>query len=129
MTFTCVYCKTKKKIEKFFKVNKIRNKYVLDIKKMMEEEEMDSDTDKMFIKILIIEKVQKAIEKGKDIYYIPNFDEEFNINKLLNLRSILGSNDFNVLIFYDEFQKHPHIIDEALDNLENFDNSQIIRDY
>lgn len=129
MTFTCVYCKTKKKIDKFFKVNKVRNKYVLDIKKMIDEEEIDSENDKMYLKILIINKIQKAIEKNRDIYYIPNFDEDFSINKLLNVRDIIGDSDFNVLIFYDEFNKTPHILDEAFDNLEDFDNSQIIRDY
>lgn len=129
MKFTCVYCKTKKKIDKYFKVNKISNKYVLDIKKMMDEEEIQTSDDKMYLKILIFNKVQKAIEKGKDIYYIPNFDEEFNINKLLNLRTILGRNDFNVLIFHDEFQKMPHVLDEAFEYLHEFDNSQIIRDY
>ena len=38
MTFFCVYCKTRKKFDKFIKVNKIKNKYIIDIKKIVEEE-------------------------------------------------------------------------------------------
>lgn len=130
INFFCVYVKTRKKVEKFFKVNRIRNKYVLDIRKMKEEEGVDPEGDLMYIKILIFNKIQKALEKGKDIYYIPDFDDEFNIKKLMNLRKVLGDeSNFNILLFYDEFEKHLEIRDEALENLTLFSNSQIIRDY
>ena len=130
INFFCVYVKTRKKVEKFFKVNRIRNKYVLDIRKMKEEEGVDPDGDLMYIKILIFNKIQRALEKGKDIYYIPDFDDEFNIKKLMNLRKVLGEeSNFNILLFYDEFEKHLEIRDEALENLTLFSNSQIIRDY
>ena len=52
------------------------------------------------IKIIIFNKIQQAISKKKDIYYIPDFDNEFSIEKLLNLKKILGENDFNVLIAF-----------------------------
>ena len=42
---------------------------------------------------------------------------------------MLGGNDFNVLIFYNEFRKDQQILDEVFDNLTKFSNSQIIRDY
>lgn len=129
MNFTCVYVKTIKKFQKFIKVNKIKNKYILDVKKMMQEENVDPNGDKIYLKILILNKVQKAIEKNKDIYYIPNFDDEFSIKKLLNLKKILEKNNFNILVFHDEFEKTPHLLDEAFDHLSYFDNSQIIRDY
>jgi hypothetical protein len=128
INFCVVYTRTRKKVDKFFKVNQIKNKYVLDIKKMMDDE-VEHKEDIMFLKILILNKIQLAMEKGKDIYYIPNFDDEFSIDKLLNLKKILSNNNFNILVFYDEFKKHPQFLDEALENLTKFTYSQIIRDY
>lgn len=129
MEFFCVYCKTRKKIDKFIKINRIKNKYIIDIKRIIEEEEVNIQDDKMYLKILLYQKIQQAIDKKKDIYYIPNFDCEFSIEKLLNLKKILGENNFNVLIFYNEFRKNPEIIDDVISNLSKFNNSQIIRDY
>lgn len=129
MQFFCVYAATKKKVDKYFKINKIRGKYVLDVKRMLEDENIDQNGDKIYLKILIFNKIQRAIEKNKDIYYIPNLDEEFSIGKLLNLRKILGDNNFNILLFYEDLDKYPEIREEALGNLSKFSNSQIIRDY
>jgi hypothetical protein len=129
MNFFCVYCKTRKKFDKFVKVNRIKNKYIIDIRKIIDEEDVDFRNDKTYLKILIFNKIQQAIDKKKDIYYIPDFDNEFSIEKLLNLKKILGENDFNVLIFYNEFRKNPEVMDDVLVNLSKFSNSQIIRDY
>jgi hypothetical protein len=129
MEFFCVYCKTRKKFDKFVKVNRIKNKYIIDIRRIIDEEEVDFTIDKTYLKILVFNKIQQAIEKKKDIYYIPDFDQEFHIEKLLNLKKILGENNFNVLIFYNEFRKSPEIMDDVLSNLSKFSNSQIIRDY
>jgi hypothetical protein len=119
----------RKKFDKFVKVNKIKNKYIIDIKKIMEEEEVNFKDDRTYLKILIFNKIQQAIDRKKDIYYIPDFDNEFSIEKLLNLKKILGTNDFNVLIFYNEFRKNQDVIEDVLSNLSKFSNSQIIRDY
>ena len=129
MDFFCVYVRTRKKFDKYVKVNKIKNKYIVDIKKIIDEEEVDFNKDKTYLKILIFNKIQQAIKKNKDIYYIPNFEDDFSIEKLLNLKKILGENNFNVLVFYNEFRKNPHIIDNVLGNLTKFSNSQIVRDY
>ena len=131
MEFFCVYCKARKKFDKFVKVNRIRNKYVIDIKKIMEEEEITNyEHEKMYLKVLILQKIQQAIDKKKNIYYIPDFDNDFSIEKLLNIKKILGKdNHFNVLIFYNEFRKDPQLLDDVLTNLSKFSNSQIIRDY
>ena len=70
------------------------------------------------------------MEKSKDIYYIPDFDSDFSIEKLLNIKKILGDeNEFNVLVFYNEFRKDQKILDDVLNNLSKFSNSSIIRDY
>jgi hypothetical protein len=129
MNFFVVYCKVRKKFDKYIKVNKIRNKYIIDIQKIVEEEEVDFEEDKTYLKILIFNKIQQAIDRKKDIYYLPDFDNEFSIEKLLNLKKILGENNFNVLIFYNEFRKNQEIIEEVFNNLSKFSNSQIIRDY
>ena len=129
MNFFCVYCKTRKKFDKYVKTNRIKNKYIIDVKRLCEEEEIDFEEDKTYIKILIFNKIQQAVERKKDIYYIPDFDQEFSIEKLLNLKRILGNNNFNVLIFYNEFKKNQEIVNEVLSNLSKFSNSQIIRDY
>lgn len=129
MNFFCVYVKTRKKIDKYIKVNRIKNKYIIDIKRIIEEEELSQQDDRTYLKILIFNKIQQAIDKKKDIYYIPDFDNEFSIEKLLNLKKILGENNFNVLIFYNEFRKSPEVIDDVFSNLSKFSNSQIIRDY
>lgn len=130
MKFFCVYVKTRKKFDKYVKINRVRNKYIIDIKKIIDEEEVDYDSEKTYLKILIFNKIQQAIEKKKDIYYIPDFDSEFSIEKLLNIKKILGKeNEFNVLIFYNEFRKEPDVLDDLLGNLSKFSNSQIIRDY
>jgi len=129
MNFFCVYCRTRKKFDKFVKTNRLKNKYIIDIKKIIDEEVVDFKNDKTYLKILIFNKIQQAIDKNKDIYYIPDFDNEFSIEKLLNLKKILGQNNFNVLIFYNEFRKNPEIMDDVLSNLSKFSNSQIIRDY
>ena len=130
MDFFCVYVKSRKKLDKYIKVNRIRNKYIIDIKKIIEEEEITIDKEKTYLKILIFQRIQQAIDRNKDIYYIPDFESNFSIEKLLNLRKILGeNNNFNVLIFYNEFRKDVNIIDDVLGNLTKFSASQIIRDY
>lgn len=129
MDFFCVYCKTRKKFDKYIKVNKVRNKYIIDVRKIMEEEEIDYLNDRTYLKILVFNKIQQAIEKNKDIYYLPDFESEFSIDKLLNLKKILGDNGFNVLVFYNEFRKNQEVISDLFSNLSKFSNSQIIRDY
>jgi len=130
MEFFCVYVKTRKKLDKYIKVNRIRNKYIIDLKKIMEEEEIAYDSEKTYLKIIIFQKIQQAIEKKKDIYYIPDFENEFSIDKLINIRKILGEeNNFNVLIFYNEFRRNSELLDDLFSNLSKFSASQIIRDY
>ena len=130
MRFFCVYVKSRKKLDKMINVNHIKNKYIIDLKKIQEEEEIELFKEKTYLKILIFQKIQQAMEKSKDIYYIPDFDSDFSIEKLLNIKKILGDeNEFNVLVFYNEFRKDQKILDDVLNNLSKFSNSQIIRDY
>ena len=130
MRFFCVYVTSRKKFDKYVKVNRIKNKYVIDIRKIIEEEEIMPDDEKTYLKIIIFNKIQQALEKKKDIYYNPDFSGEFSIEKLMNIRKILGDeSEFNVLVFYNEFRKEADILEEVLGNLSRFSKSQIIRDY
>ena len=130
MRFFCVYVTSRKKFDKFVKVNRIKNKYVIDIRKIIEEEEIAVDDEKTYLKIIIFNKIQQALEKKKDIYYIPDFTGDFSIEKLMNIRKTLGDDsEFNVLVFYNEFRKEAEILEEVLGNLSRFSKSQIIRDY
>jgi hypothetical protein len=130
MQFFCVYVKTRKKLDKYIKVNKIRNKYIVDIKRILEEEEIGFDEQRTWLKIIIFQKIQQAIEKDKDVYYVPDFDQDFSIEKLLNIKKLLGpDNDFNILVFYNDFRKDALLIDDVFGNLTKFNASQIIRDY
>ena len=129
MNFFCVYVRTRKKLDKYLKLNNIKNKYIIDIAKIVSDEEVSFKDDKTYLKILIFNKIQQAIDRKKDIYYIPDFDNEFSIEKLLNLKKILSDNNFNVLIFYNEFRKTPIVLDDVFGNLSKFNTSQIVRDY
>ncbi len=133
MSFFLCFVKTRKKLDKYFKVNKIRNKQIIDIKKIMEEEKVKvNDKEAVaFFKILVWNKIKMAKDKNKDIYYIPNFSSsELDIKKLLKLKNtLLDKNDnFNLLCFFDEFVGTNWLID-TLDNIETFDNTQILKDY
>ena len=130
MRFFCVYVKSRKKLDKMIKVNHIKNKYIIDLKKIQEEEEIEMDKEKTYLKILIFNKIQQAMEKKKDIYYIPDFSSEFSIYKLLNIRKMLNEGDnFNVLVFYNEFKRDNEILGDIMGNLSKFSNAQIIKDY
>ena len=56
MDFFCVYVKNRKKLDKYVKVNRIRNKYIIDIKKIIEEEEISFDKERTYLKIIIFQK-------------------------------------------------------------------------
>jgi hypothetical protein len=61
-------CKNKEKFDKYLKINAIKNKYIIDISKIISDEEVDFN-DKTYLKIIIFNKIQQAIDKRK-IYTI-----------------------------------------------------------
>jgi len=131
LNFFLVLCKTRKKFDKYIKLNKIRNKYIIDIKKMMDEEEISASelhTSDLF-KILILKKFNLAKDKKKDIYYIPNFNITKQYSKLFNIKDILSTtHNFNLLYFYEDFDKGQQPT-EILDKIADFDITQILKDY
>jgi len=131
LNFFLVLCKTRKKIDKYIKINKIRNKYVIDIKRMMDEEEISESEihDSDYFKILILKKFNLAKEKKKDIYYVPNFNITKEFKKLFNIKELLETtHNFNLLYFYDDFDKTQQP-NEILDNIAEFDITQLLKDY
>lgn len=133
INFYICFVRTRKKIDKYFKINKIKNKVIIDIKKIMDEEKfktIDDDT-KNFFKVLVLSKIKIAKDKNKDIYYIPNFNSsELDVTKLLKLKTNIIENDenFNLLLFHEEFLG-TNWLSTILDNIDSFDNTQILNDY
>ena len=132
MNIYVVFCKTRKKFDKYVKVNRIRNKIIIDIKNQLEEEDVEYQEYKDYFNILIYTKILHAFKKGKDIYYIPNFDNSnINVTEIFKLSKIMPSIkvDYNLLFFYDEFTKDDDINQSIIDNMDKFTVSQIIKDY
>lgn len=130
MNFFLVFCKNSKKFDKYVKLNRIRSKCVIDIKKMMEDEKVGTgqSANIEYFKVLVFKKMQMAAKKRKDIYYIPNFDNQVPLDKLIRIRELLVHHKFNLLFFYDEF-KDEDITAAVMEQLGEFDASQIIENY
>jgi hypothetical protein len=131
LNFFLVLCKTRKKFDKYIKINKIRNKYIIDIKKMMEEEDIDPNEvgSSDLFKILVLKKFNMAKEKKKDIYYIPNFNITKQYSKLFNIKTLLeDTHNFNLLYYYEDFEKWQQP-ENILDKIQEFDHTQILKDY
>lgn len=128
LNFFLVLCKTRKKLDKYMKINRIRNKYIIDIKKLLEEIEIQDyevAKDSNLFKIHIFQKITLAKEKKKDIYFIPH-QSAVNNNKIFNVKQLLqDTHNFNLLYFYDDFADGDNIIN----NLQQFDLTQILKDY
>jgi hypothetical protein len=131
MDFYIVFCKVKKKFDKYVKVNKIKNKVIIDIKGQIEENQINNiDKYKDYFNLLIYTKIIQSLKKNKDIYYIPDFSNNFSMNEIINMKSHIDENiNFNILIFFDDFGKNDENLKIILNNLDIFDYSQIIKDY
>jgi len=132
MNFYLVLSKNKKKFDKYVKVNRIRNKTIIDIKTVIEDNEIKEDERYSdYFNLLIYTRIVQAINKEKDVYYIPNFlNENFDINEIFKIKKILKEGTlFNVLMFFDEFKDDIRFQNEILTNITIFDKSQIIKDY
>lgn len=132
MDFYLVFTKNRKRFDKYIKVNKIKNKVIVDIKASLDEYDIDDyDKYKEYFNIIIFTKIIHTIKKNKDIFYLPNFDNEnFDIEEVFKIKEILeeGTN-FNILIFYDEFKDDFNINQSILENMNIFDASQILKSY
>ena len=113
------------------KVNRIKNKVIIDIKLALEENEIYDDKYNDYFNLMIYTRIVQSLNKGKDIYYIPNFsNEKLDITEILKIKKILkAGTNFNVLMFFDEFKDDVRIQNDILTNIGIFDNSQLLKDY
>jgi len=131
MNFYITLTKTRRKFDKYIKINRIRNKVIVDINELMIEYDVTDRKHKDYFNLMIYTRINHALKKGKDIYYIPDYNNNnININQLFKLRdSIEYEIDYNILLFYDEFIDDDEILSDVLNNLDKFNSSQIIKDY
>lgn len=129
LNFFLVLCKYRKKLDKYMKLNRIRNKYIIDINEMLLELELSYQEaiESSIFKVMIFKKIKMAIENKKDIYYIPHINkDEIQTKKVLNIKEkIQNSHNFNLLYFYNDFKNQMDI----LNKIHEFDLTQILKDY
>ena len=130
MRFFVTFCKTRKKFNKYIKINKIKNKTIIDIKEFLELENIKYEDYKEYVNVLIYSKIKHSLQKNKDIYYVPNLDNvDFSLDVLFNIKKILRTDtEFNLLLFLDDI-KDSNITNDIFDNIDVFTKSQIIKDY
>lgn len=134
LNFFLTFCKNRKKFDRYVKNNKIRNKYIIDIARIIEEENisLDNPVSQKYFRIIITKRIEQAVEKEKDIYYIPNLNNSnIDIQKIFNLKTFLNHHNFNLLTFYNEFNDNEkkYYLDQICKNLTYFDSCQILEDY
>lgn len=132
MDFFIVFCKTKRKFDKYIKINRIRNKVIINIRELLDNYDIDTNDKnyKNYFNFMVYTKITHSLKKGKNIYYIPNYKNDINISELFKLKDSLNMDiKFNLLLFYDEFINDKIILDEIFDNMASFEASQMIKDY
>jgi hypothetical protein len=132
MNFYLVLCKSRKKVDKYIKVNRISKKVIIDIKLAMEETEIEeNDRFIEWFNLMIYTRITQSLNKEKDVYYVPNFsNKKFDVKEIFKIKQILKEGtSFNVLMFFDEFKDDVRFQNEILTNITLFDKSQIIKDY
>jgi len=131
MNFYIVFCKTRKKFDKYIKINRIRNKVIVDIIDLIDEYDIDINKHKDYFNLMVYTKINHSLKKGKDIYYVPDIkSKEISIKELFKLKEILEYDiNFNILLFYEEFIDNKEILNDIFDNISDFSSSQIIKDY
>lgn len=132
MNFNIVFCKTRKKFDKYVKVNRVRNKVIIDIQTLLEEEDAEYEDYKDYFNVILYTKILHAFKKNKDVYYIPNFSSKYiNIREIFKLSELIPefNIDYNVLFFHDEFIDDNYVNQSIIENVDKFTTSQIIKDY
>jgi len=130
MNFYIVFCKTRRKFDKYIKINRVRNKVIVDINELIDEYEIDIDKHRDYFNLMVYTRINHSLRKGKDIYYIPDFKKDVSVKELFKLKEILEFNiNFNVLLFYEEFKEDKEILNDVFENMSEFYSSQIIKDY
>jgi len=131
MDFYLTLCKNRKKFDKYVKINRIKNKVIIDIELALDEYDIKDNKYDDYFNLIIFTRIVQSLNKGKSIYYIPNFsNNNLDINEILKIKNILKKDtNFNVLMFFDDFKDDIKFQNEVLTNISIFDNSQLLKDY
>lgn len=133
MEFYIVFVKNRKKLDKYIKINKIRNKTIIDIKQQLDDHGLEDVTEwREYFNLIIYTKITQTIRKNKDVYYIPNLSKInlLDIDDIFQIKdNLVGKINFNLLFFFEDFKDNQHLYENLLSNISLFDAIQIIRDY
>lgn len=133
MEFYIVFVKNRKKLDKYVKINKIRNKTIIDIKQQLDDNGLDDVSEwREYFNLIIYTKITQTIRKNRDVYYIPNIQNLNNIeiDDIFQIKeNLTGKINFNLLFFFEDFKDNKKLNDNILSNISLFDSIQIIRDY
>lgn len=133
MEFYIVFVKNRKKLDKYIKINRIRNKTIIDIKQQLEDYVLDDGTEwRDYFNLIIYSKISQTIRKNKDVYYIPNLNKiaTLEIDDIFQIKeNLTGKVNFNLLFFFEDFKDNQKLYENILSNISLFDAIQIIRDY
>lgn len=133
MEFYIVFVKNRKKLDKYIKINKIRNKTIIDIKQQLDDHGLEDVSEwREYFNLIIYTKVTQTIRKNKDVYYIPNINNisTLDIDNIFQIKENLnGKINFNLLFFFEDFKDNQKLYEDLLSSISLFDAIQIIRDY
>jgi len=133
MEFYIVFVKNRKKLDKYIKINKIRNKSIIDIKQQLDDHGLEEATEwREYFNLIIYTKITQTIRKNKDVYYIPNLCKinSLDIDSIFQIKdNLIGKINFNLLFFFEDFKDNQKLYENLLSNISLFDAIQIIRDY
>jgi hypothetical protein len=132
MDFYIVFVKNRKKLDKYIKINRVRNKTIIDIKQQLDDHGLDDYNEwKEYFNLIIYSKITQTIRKNRDVYYIPNTTKiyDINIDDIFQIKQNLTNVNFNLLFFFEDFKNNQEIYEKLLNNISSFDAIQIIRDY
>jgi hypothetical protein len=133
MDFYIVFVKNRKKLDKYMKINKIRNKTIIDIKQQLDDHGLESSNEwKEYFNLIIYTKITQTIRKNKDVYYIPNLNKikTLEIDDIFQIKdNLIKKVNFNLLFFFEDFKDNQELYDNLLSSIYLFDAIQIIRDY
>ena len=133
MEFYIVFVKNRKKLDKYIKINKVRNKTIIDIKQQLDDNGLEDVSEwREYFNLIIYTKITQTIRKNKDLYYIPNLSKINNleIDNIFQIKeNLTGKINFNLLFFFEDFKDNQKMCENLLSNISLFDAIQIIRDY
>jgi len=133
MEFYIVFVKNRKKLDKYIKINKVRNKTIIDIKQQLDDHGLEDVTEwREYFNLIIYTKITQTIRKNKDVYYIPNLNKinTLEIDDIFQIKeNLIGKINFNLLFFFEDFKDNQKMYENLLSNISLFDAIQIIRDY